>query len=80
MNVRKNALDATALIALTSDPDGGINISDIPGGAFDYRLPLTRLRVLPSGLYVHSMVFERPDGIVDVVFRGNMTHYTGITR
>ena len=64
--IRKHEIDHEALISLRSDDpnpeDGGITITDAPGGAFTIIIVRAQLARLYAGNYVADLVRLRPDG------------------
>jgi hypothetical protein len=85
MDVRSNVASHTAQISLSSDAAysnefGGIRILDAAAGDFMIHLPITELRNMPAGDYVHSLIRQRPDQIFDPIWEGTLVHNLGPTR
>jgi hypothetical protein len=55
MGIRKHAADVTELLELTTE-NGGITITDAPGGAFTIYISDDQLVRMPIGQYDHSLV------------------------
>lgn len=80
LDVRANAADAYAPISIDSGTVGGIAITDAVNGKFTVTLPIAALSKMNPGLYVHSLIRLRPDGLRELVWSGTLTHSTGPTR
>ena len=81
MMVRRSAAATEALIALkSSDASPMLAIISAVNGAFTLRLPLASLQRMPPGVYEHSLIRTRADGIKETIWRGTLTHAVGPTR
>jgi hypothetical protein len=79
MGVRKNADDIAELMLLTTE-NGGIIITNAPGGLFTVWLKQDELLVLTPGTYVHSLIRTRPDALQLEVWSGVLIHSAGPSR
>lgn len=86
MMVRKQATDAEVFVELSTDPGDGIVLSASDSLVPDYLdtiniiIRTEQLAKMPAGEYVHSLIMKRPDGILDDIWRGTITHAIGPTR
>lgn len=79
MMVRKKASSASALIDISTANELIVIDFGIPG-AFNLRIPLSELSVLSEGVYEHSLIGIRSDGIREQIWYGFMIHKIGATR
>jgi hypothetical protein len=81
LQVRKSPGDSKVLINLTSADDGpGLMITNASQGRFTVHIPLEQLQDLPSGQYVHDLVFRREDGVSLLLWEGALVHKSGVSR
>lgn len=80
MMVRVLAEDITANISLTSLAGGGITITNSITGAFTVMITKLKLNSLQTGKYVHNLTITWPDGHIDEIWHGTLTHVAGPTR
>jgi hypothetical protein len=85
MDVRSHVESHTTQISIASDVAyssefGGIRILDAAAGKFSIHLPITELRHMPAGDYVHSLIRQRPDSLFEAIWEGGLTHLLGPTR
>ncbi len=77
--VRQEPQDDRAFISLVS-PSTGISITNGANGEFVVVLPKTGLLGMQPGTYVHDLVALRPDGGIETMWEGTLTHTMGVTR
>lgn len=77
---RRHAEDATALFEC-SEANERIVRTDAPAGKFKLIIPLSILRDLTPGEYVHSMIRHSSiSGLRRAIWRGKLVHAAGPTR
>jgi hypothetical protein len=78
MGVRKDAGDVTEVLLLTTE-NGGIIITDAPGGMFTVWITQDQLEHLSPNIYVHSLI--RTTGPLQLeMWSGTLTHEAGPSR
>lgn len=85
LDVRSHVESHTTVVSLSSDAAysiefGGIRIINASGGEFVIHMPVTELRNMPAGDYVHSLIRQRPDQIFEPIWEGTLVHNLGPTR
>jgi hypothetical protein len=79
MGIRRKAEDSAEEMLLTTE-NGGLVITDEPGGAFTVVMRQSMLIEHAVGDYEHSLVRIRPDGAKLRVWSGAMTINPGASR
>jgi hypothetical protein len=78
MGVRKNLNDVAEVLLLTTE-NGGIVITDAPGGLFTVWITQQQLEELPPDTYVHSLI--RTTGPLQLeMWSGTIVHEAGPSR
>jgi hypothetical protein len=80
LKARKQPTDAEAFINISSDAGRGIVITSAVDGDFTLTFARDRLARMQAGDYVHDLVRVRPDGLVERIWRGTLTHEIGASR
>jgi hypothetical protein len=78
MGIRKHAADVAEQMLLTTE-NGGLQITDAPGGAFTVYIPQADLERLQVGDYDHSLVRSK-SGMTLRIWSGVLTNNPGPSR
>lgn len=79
MQIRRPASGVQVWANLTSETDGGIEVTDAAGGAFQLVIPMATLLKMPPGTYEHDLVAVAGSSR-DMIWKGELVVEQGVTR
>jgi hypothetical protein len=80
MQIRKVEEDQTALVSVSTDPDGGIVITNAYGGQFEITISIAKATRLEPGEYVADLLRTDANGFAERVFDLACTVVDGTSR